>query len=47
MDIYHWNIKMLLRWNANFNLETDAVNEQYKLMRQGLDAEATDSEYYK
>lgn len=37
----------LSKWNANFNLETDAGNEQYKLMRQGLDAEATDSEYYK
>ena len=37
----------LSKWNANFNLESDAGNEQYKLMRQGLDAEATDSEYYK
>lgn len=37
----------LSKWNANFDLESDVGNEQYRLMRQGLDTEATDSEYYK
>lgn len=37
----------LNKWNANFDLESDVGNEQYKLMRQGIDTESEDSEYYK
>lgn len=37
----------LNRWNANYNLESDVGNEQYKLMRQGLDTANDDSEYHK
>lgn len=37
----------LSKWNANFDLESDVGNEQYRLMRQGLDTGTTDSEYYK
>lgn len=37
----------LSKWNANFDIESDVGNEQYRLMRQGIDAEPTDSEYYK
>lgn len=37
----------LNKWNANFDMESDVGNEQYRLMRQGIDAETTDSEYCK
>ena len=37
----------LNKWNANYNLESDVGNEQYKLMRQGLETMDTDSEYHK
>lgn len=37
----------LNKWNSNFDLESDVGNEQYKLMRQGIDTENSDSEYYK
>lgn len=37
----------LNKWNANYNLESDVGNEQYKLMRQGLETVDADSEYHK
>ena len=37
----------LSKWNSNFNLESDVGNEQYRLMRQSIDTEDIDSEYYK
>lgn len=37
----------LNKWNSNFDLESDVGNEQYKMMRQGIDTENSDSEYYK
>ena len=37
----------LNKWNANYNLESDVGNEQYKLMRQGVETEENDSEYQK
>lgn len=37
----------LSQWNANYDLETDVGNEQYKLMRQGIESGSADSEYYK
>ena len=37
----------LSKWNDNYDLESDVGNEQYKLMRQGIDTEETDSEFYK
>jgi len=37
----------LNKWNSNFDLESDVGNEQYKMMRQDIDTENSDSEYYK
>lgn len=34
-------------WNSNFNQETDSGNEQYKLMRQGIEESNPASEYQK
>lgn len=34
-------------WNSNFNQETDSGNEQYKLMRQGIEKSNPASEYQK
>lgn len=34
-------------WNSNFNQETDSGNEQYKLMRQGIEESDTNSIYQK
>ena len=34
-------------WNANFNQEADSGNEQYKLMRQGIEESNPASEYQK
>lgn len=34
-------------WNSNFNLEADSGNEQYKLMRQGIEESNPASEYQK
>lgn len=34
-------------WNSNFNQETDSGNEQYKLMRQGMEENNPASEYQK
>lgn len=34
-------------WNSNFNQETDSGNEQYKLMRQGIEDSNPTSEYQK
>ena len=34
-------------WNASFNMDSDVGNEQYKLMRQGMDDNISDSPYHK
>ncbi len=34
-------------WNSNFNREADSGNEQYKLMRQGIEESNLNSEYQK
>lgn len=34
-------------WNSNFNQETDSGNEQYRLMRQGLEDVESNSMYHK
>lgn len=34
-------------WNASFNMDSDAGNEQYKLMRQGMEDNMPDSPYQK
>lgn len=34
-------------WNSNFNQEADSGNEQYKLMRQGMEESNLNSEYQK
>lgn len=34
-------------WNASFNMDSDVGNEQYKLMRQGMDDNIPDSPYHK
>ena len=34
-------------WNSNFDQETDAGNEQYKIMRQGIEEGDLNSDFQK